>query len=120
MQRIESVVQQLWSRLQNGEKVDVPTWAVEHPSSRPDLFGVPPEAWPMGQTCDFVWQLGDRGRVHAQCFEANGTKTVRLHLDKWDPERSIGDAIMHLLFETPAGPLIGGAVLVFVAAKGKG
>jgi hypothetical protein len=120
MQRIESVVQQLWSRLHKGEKVDVPIWAVEHPSSRPDLFGIPPEAWPMGQHCDFVWRLGDRGRVHAQCFETNGNATVRFHLDKWDPERSLGHAVMHLLFETPAGPAIGAAALLFFAAKARG
>jgi len=120
MQRIELVVQQLWPRLRNGEKIDVPTWAVEHPSTRPDLFGVPPAAWDMGQRCDFVWRLGERrGRVHVQCFNQNGVPTLRFHVDRWDPDNGLGDAIMHLLFETPAGPLVGLVALAFVAVRAR-
>ncbi len=117
MQRIESVVQELWVRLFNGEKVDVPAWSVEHPFWRPDLFGVPPAAWDMGQRCDFVWRLGERGRIHAQCFQRDGVPTVRFHLDKYDPESGLGNAILHLLLETPAGPVIGLATLGLIIAR---
>ena len=117
MKRIESVVQALWPQLLRGEKVDVPEVAVEHPSRRSDLFAVPSAAWDMGQRCDYVWRLPEGGRVHAQCFGRDGQRTVRFHLDKYDPDRGLVDALKHLLFETPAGPAIALASAVFVVSR---
>ena len=73
----------------------------------------------MGQTCDYVWRLGKRGRVHAQCFERDGTPTVRFHIDKWDPQNGIGEALLHLLLETPAGPAMGVVAAAFLAMQAK-
>lgn len=115
--RIEDVVNALMPRLRAGEKVDVATCLVEHPSSRPDLFARPPGAWDMGQTCDYVWRLDAGGRVHAQCFGNNGNQVVRFHLDKHDPQRGVVDAVLHLVLETPAGPALALAGLVFLATK---
>jgi len=117
MRRIESVVQALWPQLLRGEKIDASEMAVEHPSCRTDLFAVPPAAWDMGQRCDYVWRLPAGGRVHAQCFEQGGQRTVRFHLDKYDPDRGLVDAVKHLVFETPAGPVLALASAVFVVSR---
>lgn len=117
MRSIESVVQALWPRLYRGEKVDVPETTVEHPSWREDLFAVPSAAWDMGQRCDYVWRLPQGGRIHAQCFERDGQRMVRFHLDKYDPDRGLVDALLHLVFETPAGPAIAFAGVVLVASR---
>ncbi len=117
MRRIESVVQALWPQLLRGEKVEMPELAVEHPSWRTDLFAIPPAAWDMGQRCDYVWRLPEGGRIHAQCFERSGRRTVRFHLDKYDPDRGLVDAFMHLVFETPAGPAIALASAVLVVSR---
>ncbi len=117
MRHIESIVQALWPQLVRGQKVAVPEAAVEHPSSRTDLFAVPTGAWDVGQHCDYVWRLRDGGRVHAQCFERDGQRVVRFHLDKYDPDSGPVDALMHLLFETPAGSAIVLASAVFVLSR---
>jgi len=95
----------------------MPEVAVEHPAWRADLFAVPSAAWDMGQRCDYVWRLPEGGRIHAQCFEHERQRMVRLHLDKYDPDRGLVDALMHLVFETPAGPAIALASAVFVVSR---
>jgi len=117
MKALEQVVTSLWPRLWNGEKVDIAVDAVEHPAHRPDLFGVPPAAWDMGQSCDWVWRLANASRVHVQCFDRGPMPSLRFHVDKYDPDAGLVSAIKHLLLETPAGPMLAMAGLALVAAK---
>lgn len=49
--------------------------------------------------------------------EHDGRPVGRFHLDKHDPDRGVVDAVLHLVFETPAGPALALAGLVFLVAK---
>jgi hypothetical protein len=112
MERIDRVVASFWNRLVTGEKIDLPAWQVEHPRFRPDIFTQPGEAWPVGQSYDYVWQLTDGSRIHAQGMTVNGEFVVRIHRDKFDPDRSLGHLVMHSLTETPVGPVLGVFALI--------
>ncbi len=116
MERIDDFVRRYWPQLMRGEKIEVPAAWIEHPASRPDLFGVPPGAWPVGQTCDYVWRLREGGRIHAQCFGRNGSPMLRVHLDRFDPDRSFGDLLLHAIHETPVGPILGAAAAIGAVA----
>lgn len=115
MEQIDGAVARLWSRLVTGEKVDLPTWEVEHPAARPDIFRRPTEAWPVGQTCDYVMSFGDGSRVHAQCMNVNGQSFVRIHRDRFDPDHSIGNLVLHGLTETPIGVAFGIVALIILS-----
>jgi len=117
MRRIDEAVKELWPRLVRGEKLHVAAGVVEHPRDRPDLFAPPPGAWPDGQTCDYVWRLGRGGRVHAQCFGSDEHATIRLHLDRWDPDAGLVSAALHFLVETPLGRVVGLVATAFVAFR---
>ena len=117
MERIDQVVTRFWTRLVAGEKIDLPYWQVEHPGSRPDIFRQPGEAWPVGQAYDYVWQLQDGSRIHAQGMPVNGELVVRIHRDKFNPNHSFGHFLLHGLAETPIGPILAGLVLVFAISK---
>ena len=116
MERIENVVNRYWKNLLAGQKVHIPTWAVEPIEGRPDLFAVTTQAWPVGQTCDYIWRLPAGGRIHAQCCTYEGQQTLRFHLDRWDPQRTFGDFVAHGLFETPIGPVLGAVLAVSLVA----
>ena len=117
-QRIDDFVRRYWSVLQAGRKIEVAADEIEHPAARRDLFVVPPAAWPVGQSCDYVWRLDGGGRVHAQCFTRDGRGMIRFHVDRWDPDRSPGDAILHAIRETPLGPVLGVAAVLALVVGG--
>lgn len=72
--------------------------------------------WPVGQLCDWGLSLNDASRIHVQCYRrTDGTETLVAHRDRWDPAVAPANAAMHLLFETPAGPLLGFGALTTAA-----
>lgn len=110
-------IEQNCAALNAGEKIVISEHLLGHPRSRPDLFS-PVVGYPDGQTCDWAVPLEGGKRVHAQCFSGpKGERLIRVHIDKWDPNRSFGHFVMHSLFETPAGPLLGFALVVGALAR---
>ena len=105
-----------WEALCAGRKLCVRQGWLAHPRFVPGFRQV--QGWPMGQSCDWGLQLDDKSRIHAQCYAApDGTPMLCIHRDKWDPDRGLGHAVMHALFETPAGPAFGVAALATVAVS---
>lgn len=47
----------------------------------------------------------------------NGRPVVRFHVDKYDPQRSLLDAALHFVLETPAGPALAFAGVAFLVTK---
>jgi hypothetical protein len=39
-----------------------------------------------------------------------------IHRDKWDPNRNLGSAVLHVLVETPIGAVLGVAALFGASA----
>jgi hypothetical protein len=95
MKRIDELVTELWPRIARGEKVHVGAEDVEHPRNRRDLFQELRAAWPDGQRCDYAWRLREGGRVHVQCFGTGAGATMRIHLDRWDPDAGLVAALLH-------------------------
>jgi hypothetical protein len=120
MERIDQAVTRLWGRLVRHEKISIPSWQIESPESRPDLFSQPNGAWPVGQYCDHVWRLGDGSRIHAQCVSVGGQPMIRLHRDQYDPDHSFEHLVLHGLVETPIGPILGLALLVVLVGQASG
>jgi hypothetical protein len=106
VESIDDFVRRNWQALVKGAKPEVSAHALEHPRSRPDLFLQTGEAWPVGQTCDYVWPLEDGSRVHVQCIDSPQGPRTRVHRDRWDPNRDIGSFVAHGLFETPLVPIV--------------
>lgn len=75
----------------------------EDPRTCPELYHHPMAAWPRGQEEDLVCPLAAGGRIHAQRYG----EIWRYHLDKHDPDAGIWHALLHLLLETPMGPVFG-------------
>ena len=70
----------------------------------------PPMAWPRGQIEDRVKSLGPgQGRLHWQRWP-NGREET--HHDQFDPARGAGEAIIHVLLETPIVPIMVGVAVV--------
>jgi len=68
----------------------------------------PPLAWPRGQIEDQVKSLGPgQGRLHWQRWSSGRQET---HHDRFDPAQSPGEAIVHVLLETPIVPIVFGTV----------
>lgn len=107
MEPIDCFVRRTWVALENGEALEVAAHAIEHPLARPDLFLRAGEAWPVGQTCDYVWPLDDGSRIHVQCIDSPQGPRIRVHRDRWDPNRDLSSLIAHGLFETPLLPILG-------------
>lgn len=106
-----------WSGLTEGKKLFVHEDDIEHPSHRPDLFK-PGDGFPDGQTCDYMMPLSDKSRIHVQCYrEENGVSKLRIHRDRWDPDRDLESFVKHALFETPFGPALAGFALVALFAR---
>ena len=99
-----------WQELCAGKWLRVPeTWLV-HPQFVDGFERV--AGWPKNQTSDWALSLHDGSRIHVQCFQAaDGSLMLCVHRDKWDPKVS---PVMHLLFETPAGPVLGFVALATV------
>lgn len=100
-----------WAALLRGQKLRVRVAEVGHPRDLPHLFR-PTSGWPDGQSCDFAMRLEDGSRVHAQCYKTrDGVEMLRIHRDRFDPDRGPVELILHGLFETPAGPVLGALAL---------
>src|SRR5687768_10660111 len=99
-------------RLSKGEKIVLEERLLGHPSHRRDLFR-PVDGFPDGQSCDCALSLDDGSRVHVQCYrcQVHGNALLRVHVDRWDPNHSLGHFVMHGLFETPVGPVLGIAAI---------
>jgi len=70
----------------------------------------PQMAWPRGQVEDRVKSLGPgQGRLHRQRW-ANGREET--HHDRFDPAQGPGEAIVHVLVETPVVPIVLGVAAV--------
>ncbi|HEU4732396.1 MAG TPA: hypothetical protein VFT22_31090 [Kofleriaceae bacterium] len=97
-----------WRELCAGKWLRVPQAWLAHPQFVEGFERV--VGWPKNQTCDWGLSLVDGSRLHVQCYRApDGTPMLYVHRDKWDPKVS---PAMHLLFETPVGPMLGLAALV--------
>jgi hypothetical protein len=102
-----------WTALASGKKLLVRQDDVGHPSRHSGLF-TPGSGFPDGQTCDYMLPLDDKSRIHVQCYRtSHGTPMLRVHRDRWDPDRDLGNFVMHTFFETPLGPAFAG--LAFAA-----
>jgi hypothetical protein len=99
-----------WQALRAGQWLRVPRTWLAHPQHVPGFERV--VGWPKNQTCDWGLSLDDGSRIHVQCYQAaDGSSMLSVHRDKWDPKVS---PAMHLLFETPAGPMLGLVALMTV------
>lgn len=90
-----------WSDLVGGAKIVAP----QH-LPHPQFSGFLKEqiATPGGQSADWVLSVTvDGSRVHVHEF-ANGRLVV--HRDRYDPNRSLGHLIAHLVAETPLVPVL--------------
>lgn len=74
-------------------------------------------ATPEGQIADWVVPVADGSRIHVhEC--ADGRLVV--HRDQYDPNRSAGHLVAHLLFETPLVPALLVVVGVIFAVRSAG
>ncbi len=106
-----------WSELKQGKKICVHQDQICHPTRHPELFKVG-LGFPDGQTCDYMMPLDDKSRIHVQCYaDKSGEPMFRVHRDRWDPDRDLGSLVMHAIFETPFGPVLGGAALLGIFAS---
>lgn len=106
-----SIIHSNWAALVAGHKVWLELSPHEHPqwcaAFRSNV------GWPDGQSCDYTLSFGDGSRLHAQCFgNVPGRVRIRLHRDRFDPENSLINFVLHGLFETPAGPALAGIALL--------
>src|SRR5262245_29625875 len=96
------LVRHRWEELVAGKKFDLLVPETFHPKHDP-LFRAN-TGWPVGQACDYTLSITDGSRVHVQCFGAEGGKVrLRVHRDRWDPDKGLGHALAHAAFETPLG-----------------
>jgi hypothetical protein len=103
-----------WRALRAKQRLTVPDAWLPHPQFVNGFKRV--RGWPAGQLCDWGLSLDDGSRIHVQCFRrADRTETLVAHRDRWDPTVDAATAVMHLVFETPAGPVLGLAALTTVA-----
>ena len=110
-----------WQALCAKRKLCVREGWLEHPRYVAEFRQI--QGWPKDQTCDWARAMNDGSRVHVQCYAApDGTPMLCIHRDRWDPDRGIGNALMHLAFETPAGAVlgVGAAALAVVAMASEG
>ena len=93
--------------LLSGLRLDVPGWFPD-----PTYSGLRPVpiALPVGQTRDWSLPLSDGSRIHVHKY-ADGRRIA--HRDRYDPDVGLGNAVLHLMFETPLGL----AALVFVVSR---
>jgi len=109
-----------WQSLRAGQKLCVSQERLPHPQDlQPHFRSV--SGWPKGQACDWALPMADESRVHVQCYQGrDGTLMFCIHRDQWDPDRSFGLFLKHMLFETPMGPALGiGALAALVVNVGK-
>lgn len=107
----KALINAKWPALVAGQKV----WINVHPNAHPkfDLTFRANVGWPDGQSCDYTISYDDGSRIHAQCYGyLNGWLRIRLHRDRYDPDRSFGNFLLHGLTETPVGPLVLGALVL--------
>jgi hypothetical protein len=110
-------IERNWEDLNAGKKLLVREDLIGHPSDRPDLFKAG-TGFPDGQTCDYMMPLADKSRIHAQCYQdANGVPMLRIHRDRWDPDRDLESLVKHALFETPFGAALAGVAIVALIAR---
>src|SRR5262245_41051360 len=89
-----------WRPLQRGQRLGWPAW-LERPR---DLgFHAPTAALQVGQVRDWVLPVDDGSRLHIHEY-SDGRLIV--HRDQYDPEKSLGSRLLHILTETPVGPLV--------------
>ncbi len=108
------LVRHRWAELMAGKKIDLLVPETFHPKHDP-LFRAN-SGWPVGQACDYTLSMTDDSRVHVQCFGVEGGKLrLRVHRDRWDPDKGLGHALAHAAFETPLG-LFAAGLMLFGAA----
>jgi hypothetical protein len=106
-----SLIRAYWPTLALGKKV----WLDVDPNLHPkfDRAFRANVGWPDGQSCDYTIPYDDGSRIHAQCFGIQNRRLrIRLHRDRFDPDRNFMSFVMHGLTETPVGPLLLGALVV--------
>ena len=111
-----SIIRAHWPSLAAGHKI----WLEVSPHDHPKWCSAfrSNVGWPDGQSCDYTMSFGDGSRMHAQCYGAiNGSVRVRLHRDRFDPDKSLANFLLHGIFETPAVPALVGLALVASLAK---
>lgn len=89
-----------WNSLREGKHLTLPK---NFPSPQMLGFKEPPMALAVGQIRDWVLSLNDGSRLHIHEFPNSEKK---IHLDKYDPEKSAAHGILHFLLETWPGCLI--------------
>jgi hypothetical protein len=110
-------IRENWAALVRGSMLHVAEGQLGHPARLPGLFK-PAAGFPDGQTCDYVMPLDDGSRVHVQCYRsANGIPLLRVHRDRWDPDRDVGSFMLHALLETPVGPALAGLALIGLVSR---
>ena len=100
-----------WADLESGKQIDVPA-ALARPASVGFREGDVAE--PAGQCRDWILSLEDGSRLHVHEYK---TGLMRLHRDRWDPDRSLGHLAKHMLFETTGGQIAVAGFFVFLFIK---
>lgn len=113
MQQWLTLLQQYWSYLVSGQKLDV-TCQVPHPSLVSE-FSRTVLAEAHGQVVDWELPLTDGSRIHVHEF-ADGRLVV--HRDAINPSRGPIEAVLHWLTETGTGAVVLAGGLVLSAGVG--
>jgi len=103
-----------WAQLVGGSKLEAPTY-LTHP--RYSGFGTELLATPQGQVADWVVAVTDGSRIHVhECAD----RRLVVHRDRYDPNRSVGYLVAHLVAETALVPVLLLVVAVVIASRSAG
>jgi hypothetical protein len=87
----------VWARLVKGEKVIVPGYV---PKPKEAGFRKTTKAEDHGQSADWILPCPDGSRLH---IHEHKDGTLRMHRDRYDPDKGVLSAAGHFLFETRWG-----------------
>lgn len=100
-----------YSKLEAGEHIALPFWVNNLTQlGFKEVF----ISQPVGQIKDYVLSLKNGSRLHIHEFKDGSRK---IHLDKYDPDKSVESLWKHLIEETWIAPVILGLVGLIILSK---